>query len=213
MEDKPQEEGGPASEVAAWCCCCRVAELRETGVTAHDHSLDATQPKQAITWRGQIRTLYGGAAGGSKGDALVIEGLPKWAFRIKALSSTKTTFPQLAELVSKSLNYTGGVPRGGYNAQRPGPSQAGPGSCLRIHAVHKDRTRYQGQAYDSIAFREKLTRYFTWEVFLPVSTNRPNGPGTGSIIRCQRPGGGVGHGWVRAVCHGVQAHDDHLGRT
>ena len=60
----------------------------------------------------------------------------------------------------------------------------------------KDRVKYQGQAYDFIAFDE-LT-HFTWEEYSYLfSRNRPNGPGTRVYIRATANPGGVGHGWVK----------------
>ena len=60
----------------------------------------------------------------------------------------------------------------------------------------KDRTRYQGQAYDFIGFDE-LT-HFTWDEYSYLfSRNRPNGPGTRVYIRASANPGGVGHGWVK----------------
>lgn len=55
--------------------------------------------------RGEWEALYGGAAGGGKSDALVIEALRQVHIpHYKALILRKT-FPQLAELIDKSLNY------------------------------------------------------------------------------------------------------------
>ena len=60
----------------------------------------------------------------------------------------------------------------------------------------KDRVKYQGQAYDFVAFDE-LT-HFTWEEYSYMfSRNRPNGPGTRVYIRATANPGGVGHGWVK----------------
>ena len=60
----------------------------------------------------------------------------------------------------------------------------------------KDRTRYQGQAYDFIGFDE-LT-HFTWDEYSYLfSRNRPNGPGPRVYIRASANPGGVGHGWVK----------------
>ena len=75
------------------------------------------QPKQAIFMsRWEDEALYGGAAGGRKSDALVIEALRQIHIpHYKALIIRKT-FPQLAELIDKSLNYyKRAIPKARYN--------------------------------------------------------------------------------------------------
>jgi hypothetical protein len=60
----------------------------------------------------------------------------------------------------------------------------------------QDRTKYQGQAYDFIAFDE-LTHFTYDEYSYMFSRNRPNGPGTRVYIRSTANPGGIGHGWVK----------------
>ncbi len=61
----------------------------------------------------------------------------------------------------------------------------------------KDRTNYQGKAYDFIGFDE-LT-HFEWEEYsYMMSRNRPTGPGTRVYMRATTNPGGIGHGWVKA---------------
>ena len=76
------------------------------------------QPKQALFMaRPEYEALYGGAAGGGKSDALVIEALRQVGVpHYKGLILRKT-FPQLAELIDKSLNYyPRAFPGAKYNA-------------------------------------------------------------------------------------------------
>lgn len=157
------------------------------------------QPKQAAFMaRPEYEALYGGAAGGGKSDALVIEALRQvGAPHYKGLILRKT-FPQLAELIDKSLNYyPRAFPGARYNASaHTWTFPSGAKILFGSMQYTKDRTRYQGQAYDFIAFDE-LT-HFTWEEYSYLfSRNRPNGPGTRVYIRATANPGGVGHGWVK----------------
>ncbi len=149
--------------------------------------------------RTEYEALYGGAAGGGKSDALVIEALRQVGIpHYKALILRKT-FPQLNELIEKTLRYyPRAFPGAKYNAAKhvwrfPSGAKVVFGSLQHT----PDRLKYQGQAFDYIAFDE-LT-HFTWEEYSYLfSRNRPNGPGTRVYIRATANPGGVGHGWVKS---------------
>ena len=157
------------------------------------------QPKQlAFMQRPEDEALYGGAAGGGKSDSLVIEALRQVHIpHYKALILRKT-FPQMSELVEKTLRYyKQAFPGAKYNGSThtwtfPSGAKIVFGSMQHV----QDRTNYQGKAYDFIGFDE-LT-HFTWEEYsYMMSRNRPNGPGTRVYMRATANPGGVGHGWVK----------------
>lgn len=157
------------------------------------------QPRQAAFMaRPEYEALYGGAAGGGKSDALVIEALRQVEIpHYKGLILRKT-FPQLGELIDKTLTYyPRAFPRARYNGGShtwvfPSGAKIIFGSMQRV----QDRVKYQGQAYDFIAFDE-LTHFTYDEYSYLFSRNRPNGPGTRVYIRATANPGGVGHGWVK----------------
>ena len=111
----------------------------------------------------------------------------------------RKTFPQLSDLVDKSqLYYRRAFPEAQYNATShvwvfPSGAKIYFGSMQHT----KDRTNYQGKAFDFIGFDE-LT-HFEWEEYsYMMSRNRPTGPGTRVYLRATTNPGGVGHGWVKA---------------
>ncbi|MCQ2439766.1 MAG: terminase family protein [Oscillospiraceae bacterium] len=148
--------------------------------------------------RPEYECLFGGAAGGGKSDALVIEALRQVEVpHYKGLILRKT-YPQLLELIDKSRNYYPQVyPTARYNAsEHAWTFPSGARIIFGSMQYASDRTKYQGQAYDFVAFDE-LT-HFTYEEYSYLfSRNRPNGPGTRVYIRATANPGGVGHGWVK----------------
>lgn len=157
------------------------------------------QPRQAAFMaRPEYEALYGGAAGGGKSDALVVEALRQVHIpHYKGLILRKT-YPQLAELIDKTLNYyPRAYPKARYNASsHTWTFPSGARIIFGSMQYTKDRTRYQGQAYDYIAFDE-LTHFTYDEYSYLFSRNRPNGPGTRVYIRATANPGGIGHGWVK----------------
>ena len=157
------------------------------------------QPKQlAFMARGEYEGLYGGAAGGGKSEALVIEALRQVKIPHYKGLIVRKTYPELEELIEKSLNYyPKAYPGAKFNASAHAWRFPSGARVLFGSMQHtKDRIKYQGRAFDFVGFDE-LT-HFTWDEYSYLfSRNRPNGPGTRVYMRSTANPGGVGHGWVK----------------
>ena len=105
------------------------------------------QPRQAeFMSRPEPEALYGGAAGGGKSDALVIEALRQVHIPHYRALILRKTYPQLSDLVDKSqVYYHRAFPQAQYNATAHVSELPQRGkNLLWLHAVHQGPYQLSG---------------------------------------------------------------------
>jgi hypothetical protein len=143
--------------------------------------------------------LYGGAAGGGKSFAMVVDCL-RYAHRKKhrALILRKS-MPELVELIDNTRElYPSAFPGAVYKETTKTwtfPS----GAKIEFAFLEKDSDvfRYQGQAFTWIGFDEitHLATEFPWTYL--QSRLRTTDPEITCYLRCTANPGGIGHSWVK----------------
>ena len=158
------------------------------------------QPKQKIFMeRFEDEALFGGSAGGGKSDALIAEASRQVDIPYYRGLILRRTFPQLEDLIGKSLRLYPKIKPGAKFNQSSHTWTFPSGAVIIFGSVNheKDKYNYQGKPYDFIGIDELTQFPFSIYDYIVHSRNRPNGPGTKVYARFTANPGGVGHGWVK----------------
>ena len=156
-------------------------------------------PQTDFLASGEKDVLYGGAAGGGKSYAMIIDPLRNCHRKAHRALILRRSMPELREMIDKSREL--------YPLAFPGakfkeveklwnfPS----GAKVEFGFLERDADvyRYQGQAYSWIGFDEitHLPTEFSWNYL--ASRLRTTDPEIQTYLRCTANPGGVGSHWVK----------------
>ena len=143
--------------------------------------------------------LYGGAAGGGKSFAMLIDPLRYCHFAEHRALILRRSMPELRELIDKSRELYPKAFKGAKFREVEKLWQFPSGAKIEFGFLERDADvyRYQGQAYSWIGFDEitHLPTEFGWNYL--ASRLRTTNPEIKTYLRCTANPGGVGAQWVK----------------
>jgi len=156
-------------------------------------------PQTDFLAAGEKDVLYGGAAGGGKSFAMIVDPLRNCHKKAHRALILRRSMPELREMIDKSRElYPQAFPGAKFREVEKlwnFPS----GAKVEFGFLERDADvyRYQGQAYSWIGFDEitHLPTEFAWNYL--ASRLRTTDPEIQTYLRCTANPGGVGAHWVK----------------
>ena len=156
-------------------------------------------PQTDFLAAGEKDVLYGGAAGGGKSFAMLIDPLRYCHVSEHRALILRRSMPELRELIDKSRELYPIAFKGAKFKEVEKLWQFPSGAKIEFGFLERDADvyRYQGQAYSWIGFDEitHLPTEFGWNYL--ASRLRTTNPAIKTYLRCTANPGGVGAQWVK----------------
>ena len=156
-------------------------------------------PQTDFLAAGEKDVLYGGAAGGGKSFAMLIDPLRYCHIAEHRALILRRSMPELRELIDKSRELYPIAFKGAKFKEVEKLWQFPSGAKIEFGFLERDADvyRYQGQAYSWIGFDEitHLPTEFGWNYL--ASRLRTTNPAIKTYLRCTANPGGVGAQWVK----------------
>lgn len=173
-------------------------------MTAPEILWTPTRKQHEFLAAGEDEVLYGGAAGGGKSDALVIDALGLWQgapnVPLYRALLVRRTFPELRRLMDRAMElYPRVVPGAKFHeSEKEWRFPSGAKVQFGYAEREPDRYQYQGQEFQYIGVDE-LTQWPTDVVYtyLISRLRAPERANLRCLVRATCNPGGAGHKWVR----------------
>jgi hypothetical protein len=171
--------------------------LEDTG--SHVAFMPNEGPQTDFLAASEKDVLYGGAAGGGKSFAMLIDPLRSCHISEHRALILRRSMPELRELIDKSRELYPIAFKGAKFKEVEKLWQFPSGAKIEFGFLERDADvyRYQGQAYSWIGFDEitHLPTEFGWNYL--ASRLRTTNPELKTYLRCTANPGGVGASWVK----------------